>query len=88
MMISLQCDIKSSQLKILMIWGLSSCLLLNKTESESENIINSLCLLFEMMSNAKSRARASAVNMEVSIGRDFLIIILFRTAAHCPWSHQ
>ena len=35
-----------------------------------------------MMSSAWSIARASAVKMELSIGRDFLRIVLFRTAAH------
>ena len=40
-------------------------------------MMNFLCLLFEMMSRARSIARASAVKMELSIGRAFLIIVLF-----------
>ena len=44
-----------------------------------------------MMSRVRSIARVSAVKMELSIGRDFLIIVLFKTACkpfcYCPWSH-
>ena len=66
-----------------MIRGFLSFLLLNdKTESESENMINFLCWLFEMMLSARSIAQTSAVKMELSIGRAFLRIVLFRTTAH------
>ena len=67
-----------------MIRGLGNFLFLNdsKTESESENIINFLCLLFKMMLRATSIARASAVKIELSIGRAFLRIVLFKTATH------
>ena len=63
-----------------MIRGFSSFFFLSdsKTESESENMINFSCLRFEMM----LRARFIAVKMKLSIGRDFLMIVLFRTAAH------
>ena len=46
-----------------MIKGFSNCLFLNdsKTESESENMINFLCLLFEMMLRARSIAQFSAI---------------------------
>ena len=77
-----------------MIRGFSSFLLLNdcKTESEYENIINFLCLLFEMISSARSIAQISAVKMEISIRRAFFLIVLFRTVAHavfhCPWSFR
>ena len=54
----------------------------SKTESESENMINFLCLLFEMMFRARSVARASAMKIELSIGRTFLRIVLFKTVAH------
>ena len=56
-----------------------------ETESEFENI-NFLCLLFEMMSRARSIARASAVKKELSVGRAFLIIVSFKTAAHAVLS--
>ena len=49
---------------------------------QSENMINFLCLLFEMMLRARSVARASAVKIELSIGRAFLRIVLFKTGAH------
>ena len=42
----------------------------NRTESESENMINFLCF------------SVSAVKTELSIGRAFVFIILFKTAAH------
>ena len=35
-----------------------------------------------MLLRARSIAQASTVKIELSIGRDFLIIVLFRTAAH------
>ena len=54
----------------------------NRTESESENMMNFLCFSFEIMSRAKSIAQASAVKIELSIGRAFVLIILFKTAAH------
>ena len=53
----------------------------SKTKSESENRINFLCLLFEMMSRARSIARASAVKMELFVERAFLVIVLFKTNA-------
>ena len=91
--ISLRLDIESSLLNSLIIRGFSSVFLLlydSKTEWKFENMMNFLWLLFEMMSRAKSIARASFVKMELSIGRAFLIIILFKTAAqavfHCPWN--
>ena len=64
-----------------MIRGFSSFLLLNdsKAESESENMINFLCL---MMLSARSIAQASAVKTELSIGKAFLRIVIFRTTAH------
>ena len=64
-----------------MIKEFSNCLFLNdsKTESESENMINFLCLLFKMMLRARSIARSSAVKMEFFIGRAFLIILLCKT---------
>ena len=43
----------------------------NRTESESENMINCPCFSLEMMSSDKSIAQASAVNIELSIGRAF-----------------
>ena len=51
-------------------------------QSETENIINFLCLLFEMMLRARSIARASAVKIELSLGRAFLRTVLFKTATH------
>ena len=70
-------DIECSLLGSLIIRWISSFLLLNdsKTESESENMINFISLLFEMMLRARSIARASAVKMELSVGRAFLIIV-------------
>ena len=61
-----------------------------KTESESEDIRNFLPLLFDMMLRARSMAQISAVKMELSIGRAFLWIISFRTAAHTVrlWSFE
>ena len=71
--ISLLFDIESNRLNKLMIRGFSNFLFLNdnKTECESENIINFLCLLFEIMLRARSIARASAVKIELSTGRAF-----------------
>ena len=82
--ISFLFDTKSNLLNSSMIRGFWNFLFLydNKTESESENIINFLCLLFEMMLRARSIARASAVKIELSIGRAFLRTVLFKTAAH------
>ena len=76
-------DIESSLQSNLTINGFSSFLFSNdvNTESESENMIN-LCLSREMMLRARSIAHTSAVKMELSIGRAFLRIILFLTAAH------
>ena len=45
-------------------------------------MINFLCLLFEIMSNARSISQTSTVKMELSIRRDMLRTVLFRTAAH------
>ena len=77
-------DIESNLLNSLMIRGFWNFLFLNdsKIESESEDIINFLCLLFEMMFRARSIARASAVKIELSLGRAFLKTVLFKTAAH------
>ena len=63
--------------------GLGNFLFLNdnKTESESEKIINFLFTLQDML-RARSIARASAVKIELSIGRAFLRIVLSKTAAH------
>ena len=65
-----------------MIRGYSIFLFLNDSKIEYENMINFLCLLFKMMLRTRSFARASAVKIEVSIGRPFLSIVLFKTAAH------
>ena len=75
-----ECNLQSS----LIISGCSSFLLFNdnRTESKSENMMNFLCFSFEIMSRAKSIAQASAVKIELSIGRAFVFIILFKTAAH------
>ena len=56
--ISFLFDTESNLLNSLMIRGFWSFLFLNdsKTENESENIINFLCLLFEMMLRARSIA--------------------------------
>ena len=54
----------------------------NRKESESENMMDFSCFSLEMMSNARSIAQASAVKIELSIGRAFLWIILFKTATH------
>ena len=45
----------------------------NRTESESGNMINFSCFSLEIMSSARSIAQASAVNIELSIRRDFYI---------------
>ena len=76
--------IESNLLNSLMIRGFCNFLFLNdsKTESESENIIDFLCLLFKTMLRARSIAQASAVKIELSIGRAFLRIVSFKTAAH------
>ena len=85
--ISFLFDIGSNLLNSLMILFLND----SKTESESENIINFLCLLFEMVSRARSIARASAVKIELSIGRAFLRIVLLKQLCTlfycCPWIH-
>ena len=77
-------DVECSQEISLIISGCSSFLLFNdnRTESESENMMNFLCFSFEIISRAKSIALAPAVNIELSIGRTFVLIILFKTAAH------
>ena len=82
--ISFLFDIESNLLDTLMIRGFWNLLFLNdsKTESESENIINFLCLLFEMMLRIRSIAWATAVKIELSLGRAFLRTVLFKTAAH------
>ena len=74
-----ECSLQSS----LIISGCSSFLLFNnRIESEAENMMNFLCFSFMIMSRAKSIAQASAVKIELSIGRAFVFIILFKTAAH------
>ena len=75
-----ECSLQSS----LIISGCSSSIFFNdnRTESESENMMNFLGFSFETMSRAKSIAQASAVKTELSIGRAFVFIILFKTAAH------
>ena len=82
--ISFLFDIESNLLNSLMIRRFWNFLFLNdiKTKSESENNINFLCLLFEMMLRAKSISRASAVKIDLSIGRAFLRTVLFQTTAH------
>ena len=84
MIISLWLDIESSLLSILTINGFSSFLFLSdvNTESESENIINLLCLFSEIMLRASSMAHTSIVKIELFIGRDFLWMVLLRTVAH------
>ena len=80
-----ECSLQSS----LIISGCSSFFLLfnnNRTESGSENMINFLCFSFEIMSSAKSIAQASAVKIELSIGRTFVFIILFKTAVNAVLS--
>ena len=74
------CSLQSS----LIINGCSSFLLFNdnRTEIESENMMNLFCFSFTIMSRAKSIAQASAVKIELSIGRAFVFIILFKIAAH------
>ena len=84
--ISLLFNIESNLLNSLIISVFSSFLLLNKTESKSENIINFLCLFFEMMLRAMSIARTSAVKMELTIGRTFLIIVLSKTTVQAVLS--
>ena len=75
-----ECSLQSS----LIISGCSSFLLFNdnRTESESENMMNFLCVSFEIMLRAKSIAQTSAVKIELSIGRAFVFIILLKTASH------
>ena len=82
--ISFLFDIVSNLLNSLMIRGFSNVLFPNdsKTESESENIINFLYLLFEMMLRARSITWSSAVKIKFSLGRDFLRTVLFKTAMH------
>ena len=72
-------DVECS-LQISLISGCSSFSLFNdnRTESESEDMMNFWCFSFKIMSRAKS----SAVKIELSIGRAFVFIILFKTAAH------
>ena len=84
MIITFLFDIESNLLNSLMIRGFWNFVFLNdsKTESESENIINFLCLFFEIMLRARSIARASAVKIELSLGRAFLRTVLFKTVAH------
>ena len=73
-----ECSLQSS----LIISGCTSFLLFNdnRTENKSENMMNFLCFSFEIMSRAKSIAQASAAKIELSIGRAFVFIILFKTA--------
>ena len=78
-------DFESGLLSSWTINGFSSFFLFFSdvnTESESENMINVSCLSLKMILRARSIAHTSAVKMELSIGREFLWIILFRTAAH------
>ena len=58
----------------------------SKMESEPENMINFLRLLFKMMSRARSIAQISAVKMEFFIQRAFLIIVLFKTVVQAVLS--
>ena len=71
--IFLRLDIESSLLSCITINGFSSFLFSIdvNTESESENMINLLCLSLEMMLRVRSIAHTSAVKMELSIGRAF-----------------
>ena len=59
-----------------MIRGFSNFLFLNDSKTESESMINFLCLLLETMLRARFIAWASAVNIELFIGRAFLRIVL------------
>ena len=82
--ISFLFDIESNLFNSLVIRGFWNFLFLidRKTENESENIINFLCLLFEMMLRARSIAWASAVKIELSLRRAFLRTVLFKTTTH------
>ena len=77
-------DVGCSLLSSKIITGCSSFLLFNdnRTESESENMMDFLCFSFEIMSRAKSIAQASCVKIELSIGRAFVFIIMFKTVSH------
>ena len=72
--IFLRQDIESSLLSSLTINDFSGFLFFSdvNTESESENMINLLCLSLEMMLRAMSIAHTSAMKMELFIGRAFL----------------
>ena len=63
------------------IWKLVGALVFFKLFNDNRTEI-------EIMSRAKSIAHASAVKIELSIGRAFVFIILFKTAAHAVllWS--
>ena len=67
--ISLWLDIESSLLKSLTINEFSSFLVLSDVniESESENMINLLCLFSEMTLRARSMVHTSALKMELSL---------------------
>ena len=75
-----ECSLHSS----LIISGCSNFLLFkdNRTDSESENMMNFSCFSFKIMSKARSIAQASAVKIELSTGRAFVLTTLFNTAAH------
>ena len=62
-------DVECSLQSNLIISGCSSFLLFNdnRTESESENMMNFLCFSFEIMLRAKSIAQASALKIELSL---------------------
>ena len=67
-------DMESSLQSSLMISGFSSFLLFNynRTDSESENMINFSCFSLEIMSSARSIAQASDVKIALSTGSAFV----------------
>ena len=52
-----------------------------RTDRESENIMNFLCLLTGMRSNATSIAQVSLLKVDASFANYFLIIVLLSIAA-------
>ena len=84
----MECRLLSS----LTINGFSSFLFSSdfNTERESEILINLLCFSLETMLRVRSIAHTSAMKMDLSIGRTFLQIILFRTTANAVqlWSFE
>ena len=77
----------------LIISGCSGFLLFNdnRTESESENMMNFLCFSFEIMSRAKSIAQASAVKIELTLEEVLFLLFCLRLLHMlfycCLWIH-